>query len=306
MLKLLLQLFGEGGDGGDGASASTGEGGTMGEEIPAEIPTRARKHYQTAMQRTRQPVESQPTSETESEGSLSYEDLIKSDQYRDAHKAYMDRTISDRLKKYKGIEADFGKAKGMLEMVAQKYNVDTTSEGFLDRLSQALEADDSYYEDYAMEHDISTEDARRMVTMERKLKAMEAEKAQQIQQEQARQQILQLQKNAEQTKARFPGFDLETEMQDEKFRRLCAVNNGDTTAAYMACHWSDIMFNTAQTVTRDAQIATTNAIASGSKRPAENGLSSKTPSITEQTFRGMSLADIRKYADEQRRNMRRQ
>ena len=308
-----LQLFGEGGDGGDGGSASaTGEGAGVdsGEkkEIPASIPEKAHKYYKKALEKlptAKSPsVEVQTTDEpqtTDKPEKLSYADLIKSDDYKEEHKAYMEKTISDRLKKYKGLEEDYGKAKATLEIVANKYGVNPMDENFLGVLSQKIEADDSYYEDYAMKHDISAEEARRIVTMERKMAQIEAEKEAQTKQEQMRQHVMLLRQNAERTKAQFPQFDLDTEMQNEKFRRLCAVNNGDTTSAYMACHWNEILPATVQMASRQVQEQTAKAVASNKSRPIENGLSSTAPSVVEQNFKNMSLAEIRAYANEQRR-----
>lgn len=310
---LNLQLFGEGGDGGDGgSSASMGEnaGNVSGEkkEIPASIPEKAHKYYQKAMEKmpkAEQPSEAvQTTNEPKTTERMSYADLIKSDDYKDEHKAYMDKTIGDRLKKYKGLEEDYGKAKSTLEIVANKYGVNPNDENFLEVLNQKIEADDSYYENYAMEHDISTDEARRIVTMERKIAQVEAEKQAQAKQEAMRQQVMILRQNAEKTKAQFPSFDLDTEMQNEKFRRLCAVNNGDTTSAYMACHWNEIIPATMQMTARQAQEQTARAVASNKSRPIENGLSSTAPSVVEQNFKGMSLKEIRAYADEQRRKGR--
>ena len=311
---LNLQLFGEGGDGGDGGSASaTGESAGMesGEkkEIPASIPEKAHKYYKKAIEKMptteKSSVEVQTTDEpTKTTEKMSYADLIKSDDYKDEHKAYMDKTISDRLKKYKGLEADYGKAKSTLEIVANKYGVNPNDENFLEVLNQKIEADDSYYENYAMEHDISTDEARRIVTMERKVAQIEAEKEAQAKQEQMRQQIMLLHQNAEKTKAQFPNFDLDTEMQNEKFRRLCAVNNGDTTSAYMACHWNEILPATVQMASKKVQEQTAKAVASNKSRPIENGISSVAPSVVKQNFKGMSLAEIRAYADEQRRSGR--
>lgn len=310
---LNLQLFGEGGDGGDGGSSSSmGEsaGVESGEkkEIPASIPEKAHKYYQKALEKlpkAQTPSEAvQTTNESKATERMSYADLIKSDDYKDEHKAYMDKTIGDRLKKYKGLEEDYGKAKSTLEIVANKYGVNPNDANFLEVLNQKIEADDSYYENYAMEHDISTDEARRIVTMERRLAQAEAEKQAQAKQEQARQQLMLLHQNAEKTKAQFPNFNLETEMQNEKFRRLCAVNNGDTTSAYMACHWNEIIPATMQMTARQAQEQTAKAIASNKSRPMENGLSSTAPSVVETNFKGMSLAEIRAYADEQRRKGR--
>ena len=311
LLRLNLQLFGEGGgDGGDGSSASaTGEvlGVNSGEnDIPASIPEKAKKYFKKAMEKgtPMKPSEvTQTTNETQAQTTekLSYADLIKSDDYKEEHKAYMDKTIGDRLKKYKGLEESYGKAKATLDIVANKYGVNPDDENFLEVLNQKIEADDSYYENYAMEHDISTEEARKIVTMERKVAQIEAQKAEAEKQEQMRQQIMLLRQNAEKTKARFPQFDLDTEMQNEKFRRLCAVNNGDTTSAYMACHWNEIIPAQVQLASQQAQIQTAQAVASNKARPIENGLSSSAPSVVKQDFKGMSLEQIRAYADEQRR-----
>ena len=309
-LLLNLQLFGEGGDGGDGGSANPdgeGLGGNSGEDlVPASIPEKAKKYYQKAMSKTapKQASEQvQPTNEpqTAEKQKLSYADLIKSDDYKDEHKAYMDKTIGDRLKKYKGMEDAYGKALSTLEIVANKYGVNPDDENFLETLNQKIEADDSYYENYAMEHDISAEEARKIVTMERKVAQIEAQKREQEKQEQMRQQLMLLHQNAEKTKAQFPQFDLETEMQDERFRKLCAVNNGDTTSAYMACHWKELTTSMVQMKAKEIQTQTAQAVATNKARPIENGLSSQAPAVSKTDFSGMSLKDLRAYADEQRR-----
>ncbi len=312
-LKFNLQLFGEGGDGGDGGSASAaGEGAvdSSGEDkVLASIPEKARKYYQKAAEKTKSKSEPsepvQATDEPKATERLSYADLIKSDEYKEEHKAYMDKVIGDRLKKYKGLEDDYGRAKATLDIVANKYGISPTDENFLEVLNQKIEADDSYYEKYALEHDITPEEARKTVTLERKLAQLEAEKEAQAKQEQARRFVLRLRQNAEKTRAQFPGFDLDAEMKNEKFHRLCMANNGDTTAAYMACHWNEILPAAAQMASRQAQQQTVQAVAANKARPVENGMSSKAPSVVQQDFKGMSLAELRAYADEQRRKARR-
>ena len=313
-LLLNLQLFGEGGDGGDGGSAAT-SGGNVGTESGenkelASIPEKAKKYYQKAMEKNamtmaQKPTETsgtaQPTKEQSATEKLSYADLIKSDDYKEEHKAYMDKTIGDRLKKYKGIEEDLGKHRELLNLVANKYGVNPDDENFLEVLNEKIEADDSYYENYAIEHDMDVETARKIVTMERRVAKSEAEEEARQKQEQMRQHIMLLRQNAEKTKAQFPQFDLDTEMQDERFRRLCAVNNGDTTAAYMACHWNEVIPATVQMASRKIQEQTAQAVASNKARPIENGISSSAPSVVQQDFRNMSLQQLREFAEEQRR-----
>ena len=316
-LLLNLQLFADGGgDGGDGGSASAYVGEALGQEHSGEnkefasIPEKARKYYQKAMEKTKGSTTEvkanaddnvQTTNEQTTTEDLSYADLIKSDKYKEEHEAYLKKTINERLKKYKGIEENLGKHKAMLDTVALKYGVNPEDENFLDTLAQKIEEDDSYYEQYAMEHDIDTQEARKIVTMERKAAQFDAQKEQMEKQEQMRQHIMVLRQNAEKTKAQFPSFDLETEMQDERFRRLCAANNGDTTAAFMACHYNEIISNTVQMASRQIKNQTAQAVASNQARPIENGISSQAPSVVQNDFRNMKLADLRKYAEEQRR-----
>ena len=316
-LLLNLQLFGEGGgDGGDGGSASASVGDALGKEtsgekeIPAFIPEKARKYYQKAMEKTtgsttgestQNTDDGQTTNDQSTTEKLSYQDLIKSDEYKEEHKAYMDKTIGERLKKYKKIEEDLGKHKEILDTVAQKYGVNPDDVNFLETLSQRVSEDDSYYENYAMEHDISPEEARRVVTIERKAAQFDAQKKEAEKQEQMRQHIMVLRQNAEKTKAQFPDFDLEIEMRDERFRRLCAATNGDTTAAYTTCHWNEILPATVQRASRQIKTQTAQAVASNNARPIENGISSTAPSVVQHDFRNMNLQELRKYAEEQKR-----
>lgn len=300
-LLLNLQLFADGGDGGAAGEGAVGGESTTGAEVPAAIPERAKERYKKAVEKHAPTV--QPTTEQNvtTSDKKSYADLIKSDEYKDEHQAYMEKTIGDRLKRYKGIEAQNTQMLGLLETVAAKYGVDVTSESFLTDLTKKIDEDNSYYENYAMEHDMSPEEARKIVTMERKIQTIEAQKQAEQRQEAMRQQIQLLRQNAERTKARFPDFDLDTEMQDEKFRRLCAVNNGDTTAAYMACHWDKVVPGMVQSASQQVAVQTAQAVAANKARPVENGISGNASSVVTQDFSKMSLKELRAYAEEQRR-----
>ncbi len=320
-LRWNLQLFAEG-DGGSGGDAGTADGaGTenSGESsIPAFIPEKARGTYLKAMDKVKsrqpQPSEEQepvqkeePATETPSR--LSYTELIKSDEYKAEHQAYMDKAIGDRLKKYKGMEEQNTQMRNALDIVAGKYGLDASSASFLDDLTKQIQADDSYYEAYASQHDMSTAEAKRMLDMERRIQNMEAQRENAEKQERERQQMAALQKNAEATKAQFPGFNFEKEMQDPRFRNLVIATRGDTTAAYMACHYNDVIKSAgqvsqqmAQQAAQQAAMQTSNAIAANRSRPQENGISGN--AATQQTgksFRGMNLEEIRAYAETQRR-----
>lgn len=321
-LKLNLQLFAEGGDGGSEGGEGTGsplEGADViesGENVPSSIPDRAKDIYRKAQKRMNKGQVQNQTAEGDGDANATapqaegnqhrrtYAEMIASDEYKDEHEKYMQKTIGERLKKYKGLEESSSKAMNALSVVASKYGLDPQSETFLDDLTKQIDADTSYFENYAIEHDISTDEAKRIVTLEQQVKRAEAQKRQAEQEESARQQIAILNANAERTKARFPDFDLATEMQDERFRRLCAVNNGDTTAAYMACHWEEVMTNVGRNTAQIARQQASQAVASNARRPMEAGLGNSAPSVNSTDFSKMNLAQLRAYADEQRRKRR--
>lgn len=306
---LNLQLFGEGGDGG---ATGEGDGGVTGEAMDAElsrIPERARETYKKARAK-HQPtneVSEQPTP-AEKPNHLSYQDLIKSDEYKEEHKAYMDKTIADRFKKYKGIEESNKKMTDALSVVANKYGIDASSETFLDDLVGKIAHDDSYYEDYAMEHDISVEDAKEILDLKNEVARNKAEEkkraeaeAEYEKQQQFQAEINALKQSAERTKAMYPSFDLDAEMQNEKFRVLCAATHGDTLAAYRAMHHDELMNAQSQVIAQQAHQQAANTVYANKSRPIENGLSSQAATVTQTNWKGASLADIRKQAEIWRR-----
>lgn len=305
---LRLLRFGEGsGDGGSGSATgeATPGGENSGVEIPASIPERGRKLFAEVMKQNSAPAKEQkaaaPAEESAKESSRpTYDELIKSDEYKEAHKEYMERTISDRFKRYKGLEDKLKASESLLATIGAKYGLDSEDKDYLTKLTEAIEQDDSYYEKYADEHDMTPAEARKIVTLERKLKESE-EQLTAAREEEARQaQFRVVQANAERTKARYPAFDFATELQNPTFVHIMSATNGDTTAAYVATHHGEIMRGVAANVAQQAQIASTNAIAAGVKRPVENGVSGAAPTDVSINFNKMSLAELRAYADAQR------
>lgn len=316
MLEYLfnLQLFGEGGDGGDGGADGAAEGvDNSGEDIPAHIPERARGFYKKAMELNKpaKVEEPQPTTPVEEPKKLSYAELIKSDDYKEEHKAYMDKTIKDRFKKYEGLEESNKKMNDALVKVANKYGLDASSETFMDDLMGKIDADNSYYEDYAMQHDIGTEEAKEILDLknqmamqkreEMKRKAAEEEFAKQ---EEMRMRFESLKANAEKVKEIYPSFNLELEMQNPKFVQLCATTNEDVLTAYRAIHHDELMRAQGLAMSQRAAQQVANTIAANKARPVENGLSSQAASVSTTDWSKASLSQLRAQAEAWRRGER--
>ena len=89
----------------------------------------------------------------------------------------------------------------------------------------------------------------------------------------------------------FPGFDLDTELENPMFRKLLSDRsyNLDLRSAYMALHGNDVISYVAQ----QAQTKANAAVASGQNRPKENGAASRTPGKTSVDPMKMSKAEFK-------------
>ncbi len=310
--KLRLLRFGEGGDGsGSAASEGTASEGNSGDNIPSSIPERGRKLFAEVMKEKSAPLEepkAEAAAEDESKASKpTYDEIIKSDDYKEAHREYMEKAINDRLKKYKGQEKSLKDAMGLLNTIGTKYGLNSEDKDYFEKLSQAVANDDSYYEKYADEHDMTPAEARRIVTLERRLAEAEAERQRVQDEENQRAQFEVVRQNSIKTQQAYPNFDLATEINNPAFMRLLAATNGDTTAAYIATHHDEVMNGVAAKAAQQAQIATANTIASGARRPQENGMTGNASGATVSAFpdfRKMDKNQLAAWADSQRKKRR--
>ena len=314
-----LQLFA---DGGDGGAASVGDAPVAGTSDVAskesvQTPTAndlgipesvMKKVYKgkvpapvtKAEAKAESPAESAPVKEdvkAEAE-EPTYEELIKSDKYKKAHERNIKRIIDDRMK---SANADREASNELLGMVALKYGLDPASDTFKADLKAAMDKDDSYISRYADEHDMTNDEARRVVEMEMKMQRLEREK-QEAEREAATRNLMEsLRRNGEATKERFPEFDLDTMMQNEDFVRMIGLTKGNTTAAYMAVNYDAVLKSTAQDAEAKAKSAVANSVKSNSQRPVENGISQTATAIVKTDVKNMSLKDIKAVVEHYRK-----
>lgn len=319
IFKFNLQLFA---DGGDGGAASVGDAPVAGNSdvasseavqtptandlgIPESVMKKVYKGKSPAPMtkaktEAETPAESAPVKEnvkSESE-EPTYEELIKSDKYKKAHEQYFKKTIDARMK---NANAEREASDELLAIVARKYGIDPDSESFKADLKTAIDKDEDYVSRYAEEHDMSNAEAKRVLDMEAKMKKLEREKQEADRTEMARRRIETIVKNAEATKARFPEFDLDTMMKDENFVNALNFTKGNTTAAYMACNYDNVLRSTAMAAEEKGKNAVASSVKSNAQRPVENGVAQNATAATKIDPKNMSLKDIRAVAEHYRR-----
>ena len=302
-----LQLFAEGGGDG-GASVGGGESGagtvSAGDKTetayPENIPERAKKYYDMAVKKTQNvgtanddtaiskksiTTEEEKASATEPKR-LTYKELIKSDEYKAEHERHLQKVIKDRMKSHDEI----------LGLVVRKYGVDVNSETFKEDLKNALTEDDSVYEKYAEEHDVSINEAKRMIGIEEQLKQANRVAEERKAQEEYENTIGALKRSGESTNAEYPEFDLDSAMKDERFRRLVVAFGGNTTQAYEAVNHRALKQRAVTEAEARAQATVQNSIRANRARPLEGGISSNNSVGDVPNFKNMNLEQLRRYA----------
>ena len=236
LYKLLLQQFAEAGDASQ-AAAGSGEG-------------------------------TEQAAAASNETKASFEDLIKGD-YKDDYEKAVTKIVRQRFAGAKANEDKLAKMAPIMEALASKYGADVND---LDSIAKFVEEDESLYEDAAYKAGMTVDQYKRFSRIEAENQRLiaERENARKIRDAQA--QYDAWMEEAEQVKAEFPKFDLNTALQNETFQRL--LRNGvSLRSAYAACDLDnvlpEVMAYTAQQVARK----TSDTIAKRGSRPMEGGMS---------------------------------
>ena len=279
LMALDLQLFAEGaGDGGTASAGTTGETGTA----AASQTTITDADGITAQ-----------TIDREAE----FEKLIKGE-YKDLYDARMQDTIQKRLKGQKETVEKYEALAPTLSTLAKKYGVDATD---IKALNKAIEEDDAYYEEEALEKGVTVEQLKQFKKMERENAELKKLRDENNAKEAAEKKVAAWVEQSKQVKAIYPSFDLKSEMQNSKFLDLLRVPGVDVRTAYELVHKDEIIAGAMQFTAKTVEKKIADKIAANGARPTENGLNSQSASLTRSDVSQLSKEDILDY---QRRVMR--
>ena len=286
---LNLQLFGEGtggGDGGTGAEGATGVTATaaVSQKKGASNPLADVKYGIQPTEEAPPAAEVNPTP-TEDRNAR-FEALIKGE-FKDLYDARMQDTIQKRLKGQKETVDKYNALAPTLETLAKKYGVDATD---IEALNKAIEEDDSYYEEEALEKNISVQQLKEIRKMERENADLKRQMQEQERQENANKLYARWMQESEATKTVYPTFDLQAEMQNPRFVDLLR-NNVDVRTAYEVLHKDEIIPAAMQFTAKTVEQKLTNKVIANGARPVENGNSSQSATVVKSDVSQLSKAD---------------
>jgi hypothetical protein len=283
-----LQLFSEGA--GDGGTGAVGQGVT---ESAAMTQTKGVKQNPLANVKYGKQDDTTPAAEVQTDAvettvdrGAEFEKLIKGE-YKDLYDARVQDTVQRRLKSTKETVDRYNSLMPTIETLAKKYGVDASD---IDALNKAIEEDDSYYEEEALEKGISVEQLKNI----RKMEKENAELKRQMQEKESKENANRLysawMEQADSTKTVYPSFDLNAEMQNPKFVQLLR-SNVDVRTAYEVLHKDEIIPAAMQFTAKTVEQKIANNIASGSRRPTENGMSSQSAATVKDDVTRLTKAD---------------
>ena len=264
-----LQLFAEGGDGGTGTEGAKGV-------------TEGDANLQTHI------TDGDGTVATTIDRNAEFEKLIKGE-YKDLYDARVKDTVQKRLKSTKETVDKYNSLAPMLETLSKKYGVDSTD---ADALIKAIEEDDSFYEQEALEKGITVEALKEIKKMERENATLKRQMDELNAKENADRQVATWMQEAESVKAIYPSFDLGEELQNPKFIDLLNVPGVDVRTAFELTHKDDIIAGAMQFTAKTVEKKIANKIMANGSRPAENGMNSQAASLTKSDVSQLSKDDI--------------
>lgn len=286
---LSLQIFADGGasagGAGDGGTAQ-GQGVTAG---AASQQTGAKGNPLSAVKYGIQ-EESAPAAEvqetTTTDPNAEFEKLIKG-QYKQQYDQKVQDIIRKRLKGPMETVEKYTALQPVLEILAKKHGVDA---GDIDALTKAIEADDSYFEQEAMELGMSVKQLKELRSAQRENADLRRQIQERQKQENAEKIYSTWMQQAEETKKVYPGFDLRAELGNSKFLDLLN-SNIDVRTAYEVLHKDDIIPAAMQFAAKTVESKIASKIASGSSRPAENGMNSGSAAVVKSDVSQLTKAD---------------
>lgn len=313
MLYVNLFLFGEGAGGDGGGTTAQGE-------VQGTVPDsthRGNTGDNSKVVYGKQPVESgsietnaadvpaageqekgkaQTTSNTMEERRRAYYDLINGE-YKDLYTADTQRMIDRRFRETKTMEGQISKQQPVMELLFQRYGV---TDGDVDKVAKALEADNSYWSHAAEEAGMTVEQFKELSRLQRENKALMELQQRRQNQDAALQTIQKWTTEAEAMREKYPGFDLNRESENPEFVSL--LKSGvPVEHAYRVLHLDEIV--NAAVVTSEAMTekrVVDNVRAKGA-RPVENGTASQSGFIVKDDVSKLTKKD---RADIARRVMR--
>ena len=252
MHKMNLHLFGE--------SEKKGEPAPVAEEQKAEKVVYG-KSRQTRRRNLLPRLKKKPT----------LKELIEGGEYKDEFTDFFQEKFNERHKDHKVLESKVGEYEKIVQRVAEKYGI---SEINAEKVLNAIEEDETYYEKEALEKGMTIDQLKDFKRIERERNELKREKEERDRQNKTAQIQSKWRKEEEEVKRLYPNFNMAEEVKDQRFVGLITNNIDLKDGLRSSAQGTKILDGTIDKVSK----AVRQDIKARGSRPLEEGASSS-PSI---------------------------
>ena len=285
-----LQLFADGagtGDGGaTGVTATDAASHTKG--VKGSNPLAGVKYgvQPTEDDTTTPAAEETKTTVDPADRKAQYEAFIKAN--KDLDDERVQSILRSRLEKTKETVENYEALSPTLDMLYAKYGV---KKGDIKALNEAISADDSYYEEEALEKGVTVEQLKEVKKLQRENDALRRAEAERVNSENATKQYTAWMEQAEKAKALYPSLDLRTEISNPQFASLLRAGI-DVKTAFEVVHKDEILPAAMQYAAQDAGKKVVNRVIANGARPSENGTRSTAAANVKSDVSTLTKADL--------------
>lgn len=218
-------------------------------------------------------------------------DELVNGKYKDIYTQRTQEMIDRRFAKAKTAEAQNEKLRALADTLSQAYGI-TDDDGDYSKLTEAINNDDNIWSIAADEAGMSTAQYREF--MRYKMEAQRAQESQQelVRQQQSREKAEAWFQEAQSLRAKFPGFDLRAELADPNFVAAISAPGMTLEMAYKAKHFDELMNGTIQAASAATEKRVTQNIRAKGARPAENGTSQRAAATIKSDPSKLTLEDF--------------
>lgn len=216
--------------------------------------------------------------------------LIKGE-YKDLYDAEVNDVVRRRFKATDEKVSRYDALSPTLELLCRKYGVEN---GDVEALGKAIEDDDSFFEEEAMQRGMSVQQLKQVRKMERENADLKRQMQERQTQEQADKLYSTWLNQAEEAKRIYPDFDLAAELQNADFQSLLRSNIPVQTA-YEVVHKDEIITRGMNFAAKTVEKKIANDMIARGRRPSE-GAMSQGAAVIKSDVSQLTKADRREIA----------
>lgn len=221
----------------------------------------------------------------------------KKGRYKDQYARDVQAAIKDRFKNQEDASEKLTAMQPMLDALMKKTGAESVED-----LQKLILDDDSLYEEEAEEMGMPVEAYKDYKRLKDEHDQMMVRQQEEQEQQMFRAHIQNLAMQAEELKKVYPQFDLQTEMQNETFRRLTAPNSGLKLAdAFYAIHHEQLEPQAMAYGFQRAQSQLSQTLQANRARPVEGAIKGGAPADVAMDPRSMDRNERQKLIERARR-----